>query len=354
MELFIPGRLCLFGEHSDWNAGNVGFGEALVVSTATGVFARANLVSSPSQPAQFTFIAPDGNAVTAGLSERDLCSALAQSPYFCYVLGAAAVFVAKYPGLPEDGASSVQIDNYRTTIPLKKGLSSSAAVCVLVVRALSMLLLGRRLSVLEETELAYQGERLTPSQCGRLDQISVSSLSDFPGQVGMIRFGSADNDITCQLVELQQPVYLLIATCTGVKDTIAILESLQTAARETTVIETSSVRELFGTRNRQVVTMAAELLQSGNAAELGKLATKAQSMFDQVCIPLCPSQLTAPGLHALLRDGKVCELACGGKGVGAGGDGTCFFVLDCKRKQTELLDYLQHTLQVDAYAMDLK
>ena len=42
------------------------------------------------------------------------------------------------------GASSVSagggvtIDNYLTTLPLKKGLSSSAAVCVLVVKALDI------------------------------------------------------------------------------------------------------------------------------------------------------------------------------------------------------------------------
>lgn len=36
------------------------------------------------------------------------------------------------------GAHGVTIDNHLTTLPLKKGLSSSAAVCVLVVRALCL------------------------------------------------------------------------------------------------------------------------------------------------------------------------------------------------------------------------
>lgn len=43
-------------------------------------------------------------------------------------------------------AKGVTIDNYSTTLPLKKGLSSSAAVCVLVVRALC-LVYGLKLSV---------------------------------------------------------------------------------------------------------------------------------------------------------------------------------------------------------------
>lgn len=54
-------------------------------------------------------------------------------------------------------------------LPLQKGLSSSAAICVLVARAFNQLYqLG--LSLAEEMELAYWGERNTSSQCGRLDQ----------------------------------------------------------------------------------------------------------------------------------------------------------------------------------------
>lgn len=51
--------------------------------------------------------------------------------------------------LKQAGASDahgVTIDNHLTTLPLKKGLSSSAAVCVLVVRALC-LAYGLELSV---------------------------------------------------------------------------------------------------------------------------------------------------------------------------------------------------------------
>lgn len=39
-------------------------------------------------------------------------------------------------GVTVTAGNGVTIDNYLTTLPLKKGLSSSAAVCVLVVRAL--------------------------------------------------------------------------------------------------------------------------------------------------------------------------------------------------------------------------
>ena len=52
---------------------------------------------------------------------------------------------------------------HRTTLPLKKGLSSSAALCVLVARAFNRAY-GLGLTTRGEMQYAYEGERMTPSQ----------------------------------------------------------------------------------------------------------------------------------------------------------------------------------------------
>ena len=65
--------------------------------------------------------------------------------------------------------TGIRLENYKTTLPIKKGLSSSAAVCVLVARAFSRAL-RLRLTPLQEARLAFSGERETPSRCGRMDQ----------------------------------------------------------------------------------------------------------------------------------------------------------------------------------------
>lgn len=62
------------------------------------------------------------------------------------------------------------VDNYRTTLPLKKGLSSSAALCVMVARAFNRAY-DLKMTVRGEMEYAYQGEIVTPSRCGRMDQV---------------------------------------------------------------------------------------------------------------------------------------------------------------------------------------
>ena len=46
MKLFVPGRLCLFGEHSDWAGGyrkinpNIEKGRAIIVGIDRGIYAR--------------------------------------------------------------------------------------------------------------------------------------------------------------------------------------------------------------------------------------------------------------------------------------------------------------------------
>ena len=63
----------------------------------------------------------------------------------------------------------LRIDNYKTDLPHSKGLSSSAAACVLAARAFNRVY-DLKLTVRGEMDLAYQGEITTPSRCGRMDQ----------------------------------------------------------------------------------------------------------------------------------------------------------------------------------------
>ncbi len=49
---------------------------------------------------------------------------------------------------------------------------------------------------------------------------------------------------------------------------------------------------------------------------------EAQSIFDQLVAPACPTELAAPKLHSVLGYPPLQELIWGGKGVGSQGDGT--------------------------------
>lgn len=86
-----------------------------------------------------------------------------QGGFWCYAAGTA------YKLAVEWGVGGLELDNHTTTLPLKRGLSSSAAFCVLLARAYNQIY-GLGLTVRGEMAVAYEGERLTPSQCGRMDQ----------------------------------------------------------------------------------------------------------------------------------------------------------------------------------------
>lgn len=350
VDLFVAGRVCLFGEHSDWNSSNVGFGEALAVSTNTGIYATAQRLCDGLQQFTFTSYGVGGLKIECKLHSSALLAQVNNDPYAAYILGTAGLFMQRFQNI-NSARDSIHIINYKTDLPLKKGLSSSAAICVLIVRAFSLLLLGARLAVLEEMEIAYQGERMTPSQCGRLDQMSVASLGDRPGQVGMLQFGSTELDITCKVLELASPVHIVLVTCRGTKNTITILKSLQDSAKPAQ----SATRKLFGETNMDIVHQAVKALQCDNSAvALGELATKAQAMFDLHAMPHCLSELTAPNLHALLGDCRVQELSTGGKGVGAGGDGTCLLIARDKQSQLDLISYITNALELEAWALTLQ
>ena len=169
MNLFVPGRICLFGEHSDWAGGyrriNAGIekGYALIVGTNQGMYAEVK-----PHPTKLVFRATlnDGTSMPAWevpMERKALLEQIQQGGFFSYVAGVAYQLMVHYR------VRGLEINNYRTDLPIKKGLSSSAAVCVLVARAFNRTY-DLKMTIRGEMELAYSGEISTLSRCGRLDQ----------------------------------------------------------------------------------------------------------------------------------------------------------------------------------------
>lgn len=82
----------------------------------------------------------------------------------------------------------------------------------------------------------------------------------------------------------------------------------------------------------------------GDAEELGRLMTEAQQAFDTYAGAACPSQLTAPVLHRVLAHPSLQPHILGGKGVGAGGDGTVQFLCRDEAGQREVARLLEDEL----------
>ena len=213
MDLFIPGRLCLFGEHSDWAAqycpinSDIKPGYAIVVGTNQGISAqvqiRHNLLFKSINCRQTLELAMDKTLLLAMAKTKN---------FYSYVAGVA------YEALVRYGVGGLFVDNYAMNLPLKKGLSSSAAICVLVARAFNRLYnLG--LTIEAEMDLAYCGERNTPSQCGRLDQACA-----YGSQPILMTFEGDRTEI--ELLTVGADLYLIVVDLAGSKDTQTILAQL--------------------------------------------------------------------------------------------------------------------------------
>lgn len=74
--------------------------------------------------------------------------------------------------------------------------------------------------------------------------------------------------------------------------------------------------------------------------------TTAQQHFDELAGPLCPTQLSAPVLHAVLRHAGIQHLILGGKGVGSQGDGSAQLLCRDEAAQMEVCRVLERDLAV--------
>jgi UTP-glucose-1-phosphate uridylyltransferase/mevalonate kinase len=337
--LFVPGRVCLFGEHSDWAGGFRRFnpsiqpGCTLVVGTNQGLHAECW-----KHPSSLILRSTDESGKTYGpheipMEKSMLLAAAKKGDFWSYAAGVA------YKLLTDYRISGIVINNYKTDLPLKKGLSSSAAVCVLTARALNRVY-DLKMTTRGEMEYAYQGEILTPSMCGRMDQ--ACAFGSRP--VSMVYDGEF---LAVSEIRVPKPLYYSIVDLKAKKDTVVILRDLQSAYPKAQTKEQEDVQNVLGPINLDITSRASIAFSKGDAKALGELMNEAQVHFDRAGQGVCPSQLTAPVLHKILEYPKIQNLVWGGKGVGAGGDGTAQFICKNEEAQDEVKKILEKDLKVE-------
>ena len=314
-ELFVPGRLCLFGEHSDWAAQ---YGEhpgyCLVIGTDQGLTASASRADAFVVEAEL----PDAAGRPGGRRGRMSCDFSAEAlmsaaqdeqEFFRYCAGVAREMFDR-PGVT--GGIDLRIASY--DLPLRKGVSSSAAVCILMAKAFDAVYeLG--MFPHELMEVAYRGERLTGSQCGRMDQACIYGKAPV-----LLTFQSAA-DVRVEPLFPERSIEMFFVDLAGRKDTVRILADLQAAYRQNRDLQAG-----LGPDNERIVRQAYRAVSAGSAKWLGELMTEAQSSFDRLVAPASKDQLASPLLHELLAFEPIRDCVYGGKGVGSQGDGTAQFV----------------------------
>ena len=343
INLFVPGRLCLFGEHSDWagmyrtvNSGIVK-GAAIVSGIEQGIYAVAEKADR--------FIVCASEEVSEGEyweCEMDTAKLLAtaqEGGYFSYVAGVAAYINDNY------SVGGVRITITRRDLPIKSGLSSSAAICVLVARAFNQLY-RLKMNTKGEMQAAFRGEQRTPSRCGRLDQACAYGvkpvLMEFDGM-----------EVDSRELRAGGTFHWVIANLMASKDTIRILADLNKAYPFAKNDQERQVQEALGEDNRQIISRGIALLEKGDAPGLGALMTEAQTLFDRKIMPAC-EELKAPVLHDVLNDPEIRRWVYGAKGVGSQGDGSVQFLAKSAGDAEKLQEYLLNRRGMPSFALTIK
>ncbi len=222
-------------------------------------------------------------------------------------------------------------------------------MCVLVARAFNEAY-GLGLSTRGEMALAFSGERLTPSQCGRMDQAvafgSVPVVMEYSGDVLKVRPATLGATLHLVLVDL----------CAS-KDTVRILEGLQQAYPHPTTLEEHALVDLLGRVNESVTARTVAALERGDAMAVGSLMAEWQRQFDEAAGAMCPDQLGekgSPVLHKVLKYPAIQRFIHGGKGVGSQGDGSAQLVCKGSDEQREVCRILVQELGVHCMPVDLK
>ncbi|GHU66528.1 hypothetical protein AGMMS49983_16350 [Clostridia bacterium] len=340
----MPGRLCLFGEHSDWaglhrvlNA-DVPPGQALVTGIDQGIYATVKESSRFILHNTSPELAEGWSDLDSEMTLERLKEIAEGDSYFSYVAGVALYMSEHYY------IGGLEITITKMDLPQKSGLSSSAAICVLIARAFNQIY-GLNLNTIGEMRVAYYGERKTSSRCGRLDQACAFGKSPV-----LMTFDGEEIGVNRLIVK--NPLYWVVANLNSAKDTIRILSDLNRCYPFPQNAVEQGVHEALGKDNQAIVAEAIRLIREGNAEALGKLLTHAQQVFDQKVAPASPEELRSPVLHRILEDSSVKALSYGGKGVGSQGDGSVQFLAKSKEDQGKLVDYLNGN-GLEAYAFTI-
>ena len=346
MKIFVPGRVCLFGEHSDWAGGHrrinsdIEKGYTLLTGTNQGIHANVephptSLILSSTTPG-----GERSGPYEIPMEPGALLAEAQKGGFWSYIAGVAYQVQTHYH------VRGLAIDNYKTDLPMRKGLSSSAAVCVLTARAFNRAY-DLKMTTRGEMELAYNGEITTPSRCGRMDQGCA-----FGNRPILMAYDS--DRLEVKELRVREDMYLVLVDLGGQKDTLEILSRLNRAYPFAESEMERGIQELFGPVNKRIVHQAVEALEAADARRVGEIMVEAQGWFDRYAVPACPEELTAPLLHRVLNYEPIKPHIWGGKGVGSQGDGTAQFIARSASDQQALIEIVERDLKMSCLPLTLQ
>ena len=342
LSLFVPGRLCLFGEHTDWAGmyrttnSKLEKGQAIVTGIEQGIYATVSKADKFVVSSELEFYG--GETLECEMDSEKLNNIAQEGGFFSYVAGVASYINDNY------SVGGLNICVTRMDLPLKSGLSSSAAICVLVARAFNKLY-KLHMNTQGEMQAAFRGEQRTPSRCGRLDQACAYGVKPVLMEFDGVEIGS-------KVLKVGTTFRWVVANLMASKDTIKILADLNKCYPFAENERDELVQQALGVDNKRFVDEAIRFLMEGNPVELGHAMRRWQDNFDEKVMPAC-SELKAPVLHEVINDPAIQKWIYGAKGVGSQGDGSVQFLVRDEESMKALQEYLENKKGMPSFSLTL-
>ena len=332
IELFVPGRIGLIGELSDLVSPYLSQNKELVPGTAIACTIDKGIYSKVKKCNKLKYTFND-LYFECDISINSLEEATSKGDFFSYICGTTLYILKNYN---IDKGIDIKIE--KMDLPMKKGLSSSAAICLTIVKSYNTLY-DLNLTEEEIKSIAYNGEHLAGSKCGKLDQNSIMNNN-------CSRLTFYEDKVLSKSINLNKDLYLLIVDLNSNKNTKVIMNSFSRALPKPKNEKDKTLLEIIGNKNVELVNRAAFCLEMGDLKLFGKCLNDAQKLLDNAKIAC--SEFKAPSLHLLLSDGFINCLTYGGKSIGSGGDGSLLLVCENKFIQSTLSSYIKEVYNMDS------
>jgi galactokinase len=353
VEIFVPGRLAIQGEHTDWackyRAMNrtIRQGQCLLCATNEGIHAKVKFLKEDDNRLRYLHYSKgefDAQFEDLGKLREEARG----GGFFSYIAGTASRILEdpRYSSTIETIRHGISIENYATTLPVGKGLSSSAAICVLIARAFNELY-GLDMDMNDVMRVAYDGEMRTPSQCGRMDQCVAMGKDS----IALMEFHGCD-EIRLTRIHNAQALFFVVGDLRAGKNTVRILKDLNACFPVPSSKAQAGIHS-YVNQSSTLIRQAVCAIEAGDTTSLGKHMCAAQACFDHGATDICPSELTSPKLHSLMRHPELQRLSLAVKGVGSQGDGTVQILTKDKEQQDQVMRLLSEELDCEAFTLTI-
>lgn len=357
-DLFVPGRFCLFGEHSDTvsvfreEGKNVAKGHTLVTPIDLGIKAIVRYEDHnpavDNQDNAYLVMKRFEDATTISFARNvpldiiQLKAALDINPktYLRYVY-ATTIYMAEAYNLPID-RWNIELE-INQDLPQGIGLSSSAAICVLMV-AIYNRIFNLNMTVDDIMIAAWKSERMTGSKCGRLDQIVA-----LPERRMIHVIHDGNNIVIDNNIFIPRQMHFAFVMTNKTKNVASILDCISEPYKgDILTNQDQYIIDYYAGNNKMIVEQCISYLAEGNLDKVGELMTYSQYGFNSAVAVRNLDLLEDTTINHIATQDFVKTLTLGYKGIGAHGDRSGAFLCKNEYAADAVCDYVKKNYGIDA------